>query len=250
MNESKRCVVPWIIAVAAVIAALITAMMSGNDTEYESKSSQHMDSLSATISADDVTISRLSARIDSMKASSVSISDSASENKKSSEKSVKIVIRTVYRDSVREVYVEKTEAMEEYQRTLTTLKDSISILNARLLASAERKDTSSVKEAVRSETTEKSESVKKKADRPGAAGMTAGARVHPDKSISKEIRGYVTRKIIGPVFVGADAYWETGDSFQGTAGAGVILGPFRGYLGAGYDGEPCAKASVSADFTF
>lgn len=250
MSEDTKTKIPWIIAAAALIAAVFMAMTRSDLPDYESTSTERADSLSEIVSADGVTISRLNRQIDSIKVTELVSFDSLAESRKSSEKSVKVVIRTIYKDSVKEVYVEKTEAMAEYQRTLTTLRDSISVLNARISEESDRKDSSSVKENIRASSYEKSASVTKKADRPGYAGITSGIRVHHDASVSKEIRGYVIRKIIGPVFVGADASWETGESLHGTAGTGILLGPFKGYVGAGYDGEPCVKAAVSADFTF
>lgn len=118
---------PWVAAVIiAVAAVLITTSITNTERTNSEQRMQHItDSLYQVKYADSMAYITNIAHIDSMYRVSKAAVESLTTVIQYSKKENKVYIKTVYKDSIREVYVDNSEMLVNYQNSIKKLEDSL-----------------------------------------------------------------------------------------------------------------------------
>jgi hypothetical protein len=249
--ETAKKYAPWVICGILAIVIIVISMASVNQrNEYENNSSTYRDSVTAVLYSNKIMINTLQKTLDSAAMVSSYSKDSSSESKSASEKNAKVIIRTIYKDSIREVYVEQSESTDEYKKEMSGLKDSIAILNKKASEKNDHTEMDASYEEITKKDSGSTQSIKTANIRKGKAELFVHVKARSDGEISDAIGGIVEWTCLGPLFIAGEGKWDPSEINEGDAGIGLYVGPFRGYVGAGYDGEPYLKVRASADFSF
>ncbi|MCQ2124254.1 MAG: hypothetical protein MJZ25_08750 [Fibrobacter sp.] len=155
--------------------------------------------------------------------------DSLKEYAISATKTSKQLIRTVYKDSIKEIYVENTEAYSTYEKTISTLRDSILDLQARKVET----DVQYVERIVHDTIVQVSHT-------------TDSVFVNEDKVVKKDNQSK------WGVYADGHIGYGTG-GFQSGAMAGAkyfIAGPIYARAGIKYDGDITGELGAGLDIRF
>lgn len=118
----------WQIAVAAVLAVALAVCLSNSNEERirsEARLQEVTDSLYQIHSADSVAYCMAASQWDSVSKAHLTTIESLTVSINTRKIENKVYVKTVYKDSVREVYIDNSEMVTNYEKSIKKLSDSL-----------------------------------------------------------------------------------------------------------------------------
>lgn len=223
----------WYHYLLVIIAIVITSIVASNsyvkktEETYKCAYEAQKDSLVEYYSEQKKEYEYKLSSMESKYLASLSQKDSIIEKLNSNTKSNKTLVRTVYRDSIKEVYVENTETNIQYEKQIQTLKDSLAKQENKAVETEIKyvettiHDTLYVTNAVVDSSVEQTKTVIEKKSNWGVYG--------------NGLVGYGTKGLIKEANVGGKYF---------------ILGPINVSAGVKYDGDISGVVGIGLDYRF
>jgi len=165
--------------------------------------------------------------------------------------STKIYNRIIYKDSIKETYIENTELYNEYKSIIVSLKDSITTLHNKLNTiekdSAVYTNTENTVKTKKQEIKETTQNIKYNGD----AYIQFSGDYDTDNTLLKGVKGEINYSLYSPLYIGSEGYYYSGDKYLIEPKIGLRnIGPLYGYLSMPYDGKIHGKLTIGANFKF
>ncbi len=219
----------WYHYLLVIIAIVITSIVASNsyvkktEETYKCVYEAQRDSMAEYYSEQTKEFEYKLSEMESKYLASLTQKDSIIETLNSSTKTNKTLVRTVYKDSIREVYVENTETNIQYEKQIQTLKDSLAKQETKTVETEIKyvettiHDTIYITKMVIDSTVEQAKTVVEKKSNWGVYGN--GMVGYGTKGLIKEVNVGGKYHVLGPVNVSAGVKYD-GD-ISGVVGIGI-----------------------------